>query len=63
MTWYNPQELKDQADGDQVQPEFDPPATPDIDLVEGGMSDELRALIDRANEIKAITDTLPKGDS
>ena len=27
MTWYNPDELAEQADGDKTQPEFDPAAT------------------------------------
>lgn len=57
-TWYNPQEIKNRADNDQLQPEFAPLPTPDIDLVEGEISNKLRAMIDRTNEIKAITDAL-----
>jgi hypothetical protein len=34
VTWYNPDELAAQADGDKVQPEFDPEATADYDDVE-----------------------------
>jgi hypothetical protein len=34
VTWYNPDELKDEADGDQRAPEFDPAATPGYDEIE-----------------------------
>jgi len=27
MTWYDPDEVKDQADGNQIQPEFNPAAS------------------------------------
>jgi hypothetical protein len=33
-TWYTPDELADEADGDQTQPEFDPAPTPGYDDVE-----------------------------
>lgn len=57
-TWYDPQELKDQADGDQTAPEFDPEATPGYDETVGGDEDgTLTALVDRANAIAAIVDT------
>ena len=34
MTWYNPDELADEADGDQTPVEFDPAATPDYADIE-----------------------------
>jgi hypothetical protein len=34
MTWYDPDELADQADGDQTAVEFDPAATPDYAEIE-----------------------------
>jgi hypothetical protein len=53
-TWYNPQEIRDQADGDQIDPEFDPPATPDYDDVETNEDPAVTALIERADVIAAI---------
>ena len=60
MTWYDPEEIKYQADNDQVQPEF----APMHDLLgevygdtEGGASDEMTALEERINEIAEIVAT------
>lgn len=53
-TWYDPSEMKAQADGDQIQPEFAPPATPGYDDVETNADPAIQALVDRTNEVAAI---------
>ena len=59
MTWIGPDELKAEADGLKRQPDDIPvPATPGYDEVEGGISDEAQEVIDRANEIEAIVDSV-----
>ena len=55
--WYDPQELQDQADGDQIQPEFDPPPTPGYDEVETNADPALQVLVDRVNEVANIVAT------
>jgi len=57
VTWYDPDEVKGQADGDKAQPEFDPPATPGYDESEDSLTDEEQALIDRANEVANVVST------
>lgn len=57
MTWYDPQEIKDQADGDKVQPEFNPEATEGYTDVEGEVSDEFTALFASVNDIANIVGT------
>ena len=63
--WYEPGDMQAEADGQQRQPEwpqtaeFNLPTYTDDDAPdEIGFSDEEQALIDRVNEIKAITDSL-----
>lgn len=53
-TWYDPDEIKAQADGAQTQPEFDPPATPGYDDVETNADPVIQAAVDRVNEVAAI---------
>lgn len=53
-TWYDPQEIKDQANGAQTQPEFDPPADPDAGTVEGDRAPGMEALETRIDEIRTI---------
>ena len=59
MTWYDPQEIKDQADGEQLQPEFAPEA--EESTTEGEVSEEFTALLDRTNAIAAIVATIDNG--
>lgn len=60
-TWYSPDEIKDQADGDQTPVEFAPETITEEPVVEGALAiDGAQELLDRQAEIKAITDTLPK---
>jgi len=53
-TWYDPEEIRAQADGLQIQPEFAPPPTPGYDDVETNASPVVQAAVDRVNEIAAI---------
>ena len=60
-TWYDPDEIKDEADGLQRQPEW----TPKHDLLgevfgdtEGGISEALEALAERVNEVESIVDSI-----
>lgn len=55
-TWYDPQEIKDQADGDQTQPEFTPSVDPDRGTVEGEPSEEKAALRSRIDDIRSTID-------
>lgn len=55
-TWYDPDEIKAQADGDQIQPEFDPPATEGYDEVETNATEAVAAAVVRVNEIAAIVE-------
>ena len=57
MTWYDPQELKDEADGDQTPVEFAPPVDEDRGTVEGEPSEERQTLITRIDEIRATIET------
>ena len=57
MAWYDPDEIKDQADGDKTQPEFAPPSTPDYDESTNNLTEAEQALIDRANAVAGIVDT------
>lgn len=60
-TWYDPDEIKAEADGAQRQPEFAPEVIEEDPITEGVLSDEkMVALIDRSAEVKAIVDTVPK---
>ena len=62
-TWYEPQEIKDQADGAHLQPEFEPEVVEEEPVVEGSLSvDGAAELLARQAEVKAITDTLPKSN-
>lgn len=63
MTWYDPQEIKDQADGSKVQPEFAPEATEGYEDVDGKiMRETTTALIDRADAIaQTIADEITNG--
>lgn len=60
--WYAPQEIKDEArSGRFRQPEFAPTPEADDEYAAGEETSRLEPLVIRANAIKAITDTLPKG--
>lgn len=54
-TWYDPQETKDESDGAQRQPEFDPEAETD-DTEEIGDSTLAAALVAEAARVQAIID-------
>lgn len=70
MAWYDPDELKYQADHDQKQPEFAPLHGPDdplnddeairieddIPVEDEILVEKVDAFVARTNEIKAITD-------
>lgn len=56
-TWYDPDEIKAQADGAQTQPEFAPPPTPGYDEVETNATEAVQALVDRTNEVANIVAT------
>lgn len=57
-TWYDPDEIKAEADGAQRQPEFDPEATADYDDVEEiGDSTVADDLVSYSARMKAIIDT------
>lgn len=65
MAWYDPDEIKHEADTLQRQPEFavkDDGEVPDLaydwDETEGEMSEELTQGIARVNEIAAIVEGL-----
>lgn len=62
-TWYDHSEMVAQADGDQIQPEFDPPATPGYDDVETNADPAIQALVDRTNEIANIVATQITNDA
>lgn len=59
--WYDPDELKAEADGLKRQPaailEDTNPEGYDYDEVEGEISEKLQKGIDRINEIEQIVDT------
>lgn len=60
-TWYDPQETKNEADGAQRQPEFDPPEETLTTETTGPVANpHYEALEDRVNEIKEIVDALPQ---
>jgi len=59
MTWYDPEELKNQADTTQTQPEFDPPT--EEDTVEGEPSEDFTNGLARINEVAALVAEVPKG--
>lgn len=63
MTWYDPQEIKDEADGAQTQPEFDPETVTEDPIVEGSLSvDGAQELLDRQAEVVTIVATIDNGD-
>ena len=54
MTWYEPGELADQADGDKTAPEFDPEATAGYDEVEEiGDAEVAAALVAYTDALRA----------
>lgn len=56
-TWYDPDELRTEADGDQTQPEFTPEATEGYDEIDyEGDPDLANAWETRAAEIQAEID-------
>lgn len=62
MTWYSPEEIKAQADGDQTQPEFAPETIAEDPIVEGSLSvDGAQELLDRQAEVVAIVATINNG--
>ena len=56
MTWYDPDEIKNEALGNQRQPEFAPEADPADP--EDTSWDSVQALIDRNAEIEAEVSTI-----
>ena len=53
MTWYDPDELADQADGDQTAVEFDSEPTPGYDEVEAiGDAEVAAALVDYTDDLR-----------
>ena len=63
MTWYDPAEIKAEADDAQRQPEFDPETITEDPVVEGSLAvDGAQELLDRQAEVVAIVDTIDNGD-
>lgn len=55
MTWYHPDEVKAQADANQVQPEFDPPYDP-TRHTSVWVGEETQELVDRWTAFKTRFD-------
>lgn len=60
-TWYDPDEIKAEADGLQRQPEFAPPVEVEEPIVEGSLAvDGAAELLERQAEVVAIVATVPQ---
>ena len=61
-TWYDPDEIKAEADGLQRQPEFDPEPIEDDEYEEGveERAEKFDPLLARVNEVSALVRSWPK---